>query len=106
MDQSAQRRGYSEEAAGEKAEDGSSDLVMRILNTSLRYVSFVVFCLSFFLFFKFVLMFISERERETELEWGRDRERVGDTENPKQAPGSEPSAQSPRRGLNSQTVRS
>ena len=44
------------------------------------------------------------REREAECEWGRDRER--ETQNPKQAPGSELSAQSPRRGLNPRTVRS
>ena len=44
-----------------------------------------------------------ERERETEHEWGgAERE----TQNTKQAPGSELSAQSPTQGLNSQTVRS
>ena len=33
-------------------------------------------------------------------------QRERETQNPKQAPGSEPSAQSPMRGLNSWTVRS
>ena len=44
------------------------------------------------------------RQRETEHEWGRVRER--ETKNLKQAPGSELSAQSPTRGSNSRTVRS
>ena len=43
-------------------------------------------------------------EGETEHEQGRDRER--ETQNPKQAPDSEPSAQSPMRDLNSLTARS
>ena len=51
---------------------------------------------------KIFLMFIFERE--TECEWGRGRER--ETQNPKQAPGSDLSAQSLMRGLNPQTVRS
>ena len=42
-------------------------------------------------------MFIFERVRECEQGRGRERE----TQNPKQAPGSEPSAQSPMPGLNS-----
>ena len=47
--------------------------------------------------------FIFETETEHEQEEGqRDRE----TQNPKQAPGSELSAQSPMRGLNPRTVRS
>ena len=56
-------------------------------------------------------------QRETEHEQGRGRERgrhneqVGggretETQNPKQAPGSKLSAQSPTRGSNPQTVRS
>ena len=44
-----------------------------------------------------------ERERERENKWGRGRER--DTQNPKQAPGSELSAQSPMLGSNPPTVR-
>ena len=51
-------------------------------------------------------MFIFEREREAELEQGRGRERERETQNLKQSPGSELSAQSPMRGLNSQTGRS
>ena len=43
-------------------------------------------------------------ERETRYKWGRGRERG--TQDLKQAPGSELSAQSPMRGLNPQTVRS
>ena len=44
------------------------------------------------------------RQRETEHERGRVRER--ETQNLKQAPGSEPSAQSPTRGWNSRSARS
>ena len=44
------------------------------------------------------------KERKTEREWGRGRER--ETQNPKQALGSELSAQSPRQGSNPQTVKS
>ena len=48
------------------------------------------------------LRFIFERDRERERERQRDRERQREreTQNLKQAPGSEPSAQSPMRGLN------
>ena len=53
-------------------------------------------------FFFNVYLFL--RQRETEHEWGRGRER--ETQKRKQAPGSEPSAQSPTRGWNSQTARS
>ena len=53
-------------------------------------------------------MFIFERERqrqrETECKQGRGRER--ETQNLKQAPDSVLTAQSPRWGLNSQTMRS
>ena len=45
-------------------------------------------------------------KRETEHEQGRGRERERETQNPKRAPGSELSAQSPTRGSNSRTVRS
>ena len=45
-----------------------------------------------------------EREREPEYKWGRGRE--GETQNLKQAVGSELSAQSLTRGSNSQTKRS
>ena len=53
---------------------------------------------------------MGERERERERE--KDRVGVGEgqrkreTQNPKQAPGSELSVQSPSRGLNPRTVRS
>ena len=46
------------------------------------------------------------RDRETEQEQGRGTERKGDTQDPKQAPGREPSAQSPGQGSNSRTARS
>ena len=49
-------------------------------------------------------MFIFKRERERELEGEEQRER--ETQNPKQVPGSELSAQSPTWGLNSRTMRS
>ena len=57
-----------------------------------------------FLFKKIFLMLIFERDRETECEQGRNRER--ETQNPKQVPGSELSAQSLTWGSNSQAVRS
>ena len=62
---------------------------------------------SFFLFLKkkfFVYLSLRERERQTMSRGGAERER--ETQNPKQAPGSELSAQSPTRGSNSQTARS
>ena len=48
-------------------------------------------------------LFLKDRERQHEL--GRGREREKETQNPKQAPGSELSAQSPTWGSNSQTER-
>ena len=50
-----------------------------------------------------VYLFLRERERQSTRGEGQ---KEKDTQNPKQAPGSELSAQSPTRGLNSQTVRS
>ena len=56
-------------------------------------------------FFKiFFNVYLFLRQRETEHEWGRVRER--ETQNPKQAPGSELLAQSPTQGSNSRTTRS
>ena len=57
--------------------------------------------LFFFNFFNIYLL-LRERERERAGEGQREEE----AKNPKQAPGSEPSAQNPMRGLNSQTARS
>ena len=54
--------------------------------------------------FNFFSVYLFLRERDTEHEQGRSRERQ--TQNLKQAPGSELSAQSPMRGSNSQTARS
>ena len=58
----------------------------------------------------FNILFIFETERETEHEQGRVRERETERQrerkNPKQAPGSELSAQSLTRGLNPRTARS
>ena len=59
---------------------------------------FILMLLKFYLFLR-------EREREeTVCEWGRGRERG--TQNPKQAPGSQLSAQSLMQGSNSRLVRS
>ena len=60
------------------------------------------------IFFKFflVFLFIFERERETETESRGGAEREGETQNLKQASGSELSAQSPKWGSNSLTARS
>ena len=57
---------------------------------------------------KFFLMFIFEREKESACTCasGGGAERERKTQTPKQAPGSEPSAQSPTQGSNSQTMRS
>ena len=54
--------------------------------------------------FSFFNVYLFLRQRETDHEQGRVRER--ETQNPKQAPGSELSAQSLTRGSNSLTVRS
>ena len=51
----------------------------------------------------FIFTFGRERGRETECEWGRGRKRGRETQDPKQAPGSELSALSPTRGSISQT---
>ena len=51
-------------------------------------------------------MFLRERERERQNVSGGGAERERETQNPKLAPGSELSAQSPTRGSNSQAVRS
>ena len=47
-----------------------------------------------------MFFFIFEREKDTECKLGRSREREREAQNPKQAPGSELSAQSPTRGSN------
>ena len=51
-------------------------------------------------------MFIFERQRERTRRQAGDGQREVKTQNLKQAPGSELSAESPARGLNSQTARS
>ena len=56
------------------------------------------------LLYLFILFYLFLRQRETEHEWGRVRER--ETQNLKQVPGSELSTQSPTWGWNSRTVRS
>ena len=57
------------------------------------------------LFFKIFFMFIYfwEREKERDRAWVGERQRARETQNPKQAPGSELSAESRTWGLNSQT---
>ena len=63
----------------------------------------VCFLSFFFFFFNFnVYLFLRERESTS----GGGSEREGDTESEEQTAGPEPSAQSPMRGSNSQTVRS
>ena len=47
-----------------------------------------------------MFIFERERERETACEWGKGRERDTHTQNPKQTPGFELSAQSPTQGSN------
>ena len=54
----------------------------------------------FFFYFSFYIYLFFDRDR---AQWGRVRER--ETQNLKQAPGSELSAQSPTQGSNSQTAR-
>ena len=56
----------------------------------------------FFFFFFFYILFIFDRER-AQVEEGQ---KEAETQNPKQAPGSKMSAQSPTTGSNSQTTRS
>ena len=57
-----------------------------------------------FFFLIFLTFYLLLRQGETEHEQGRVRER--ETQNLKEAPGSELSAQSPTRGSNSRTARS
>ena len=58
-------------------------------------------------FFFNIYLFLREREREREREHEQGRaERERETQNLKQDPGSEPSAESPKWGSNSQTMRS
>ena len=56
----------------------------------------------FFFFFTFLFIFETERDRA----WMEEGQRERETQDWKQAPGSEPSAQSPTRGSNSRTARS
>ena len=56
--------------------------------------------------FKNVYLSLRDREIECECEWVRVRETERETQNPKEAPGSELSAQSPAPALNSLTARS
>ena len=51
-------------------------------------------------------MFISERQKETDRAQAGEGQRERETQNPKGAPGSEPSAQSATWSSNPQTVRS
>ena len=68
---------------------------------------FVFLCVSssfFFLIFSFFSTFISGIDRDRA--WTGEGQRERGTQNRKQAPGSEPSAQSPTRGSNPRTARS
>ena len=64
----------------------------------MKYISIKLFLI--------FLIFIFERERERERERAGEGQREREPQNPKQAPGSELSAQSPTRGSNPRTVRS
>ena len=50
-------------------------------------------------------MFLFTFETERDTAWAGERQRERETQNPKQAPGSELSAQSPMQGSNSQTMK-
>ena len=70
----------------------------------MNLIDWFFFLSDYFLFlFLFFNIYLFLRQRGTEHEWGRGRERK--TQNLKQAPGSELSAQSPTWGSNSRTKR-
>ena len=71
----------------------------------MYYMFLSLFFYLYFLRLKNFFKYLFLTQRETEHVQGRGRER-GDTQNLKQAPGSELSAQSPTRGSNPQTARS
>ena len=70
------------------------------MTTSLGLGNYLLETLKF-LFLMFI-QFLGERETESARKQGRSRER--ETQNLKQAPGSEPLAQIPKRGSNSQAL--
>ena len=73
------------------------------LTPSLLYGILLFFFLTLFLMFIFEI----ERDRQTDRQSvSGEGQRVKETQNPKQAPGSELSAQSPKRGSNPRTARS
>ena len=72
------------------------------LNLSPDLWSFQPLFLSFFLFLFYIYLFLRDRERQSTSRGGAER----DTQNPKQVPGSELSAQSPMQVSNPWTVRS
>ena len=67
------------------------------------FATYTVFISELQGFFFYVYLFLRERQKQSASGEGQ-RERV--TENPKQAPGSELSTQSPTQGLNPWTARS
>ena len=71
-----------------------------MLELSFKDVKATIITILFFLIF----IFVRERDRQTECELGRGREK--ETQNLKQAPGCELSAQSLTQGSNSQPARS
>ena len=65
-----------------------------------------ILCFDLLVYFYYLKFFFNVYLFLREWAWAGEGQREGETQNPKQAPGSELSAQGPMRGLNSQTVRS
>ena len=74
--------------------------------TNSTHPSFELYTFILFKKFFFEYLFLRERDRQTDRVRAREGQRKRETQNPKQAPGSELSAQSPTRGSNPRTMRS
>ena len=80
--------------------------IMEIISQCVQYIKSFHSTLQIhavYLFFN-IYSFLRDRERQSMSRGGAERE--GETQNPKQAPGSELSAQSPTQGSNSRNMRS